>query len=103
MYTAADQRNHGGTAFFNFFVHGRQRHLQSQGSVERANQDVEAMLGNWMNDNKMKNSKKNSLLWFTGCTSELGGNEKGLCQSRIWSHCTIRWTGSHTLQLQWSM
>jgi hypothetical protein len=36
-------------------VHGRPRHPQSQGSVERANQDIEAMLGNWMNDNKTKN------------------------------------------------
>jgi hypothetical protein len=36
-------------------VHGRPRHPQSQGSVERANQDVESMLGNWMNDNKSKN------------------------------------------------
>ncbi len=33
-------------------VHGRQRHPQSQGSVERANQDVEIMLGNWMTEKK---------------------------------------------------
>jgi len=33
-------------------VHGRPRHPQSQGSVERANQDVEIMLGQWMTDNK---------------------------------------------------
>jgi len=36
-------------------VHGWPRHPQSQGSVERANQDAEAMLGNWMSDNKTKN------------------------------------------------
>jgi hypothetical protein len=36
-------------------VHGCPRHPQSQGSIERANQDIEAMLGNWMNDNKTKN------------------------------------------------
>jgi hypothetical protein len=36
-------------------VHGRPRHPQSQGSVERANQDVEPMIGNWMKDNHSKN------------------------------------------------
>ena len=29
-------------------VCGRPRHPQSQGSVERANQDVEVMVGKWM-------------------------------------------------------
>lgn len=32
-------------------VHGKPRHSQSQGSVERANQDVERMLTTWMQDN----------------------------------------------------
>lgn len=32
-------------------VHGKPRHSQSQGSVERANQDVEKMLASWMKDN----------------------------------------------------
>ncbi|KAF0702823.1 KRAB-A domain-containing protein 2-like, partial [Aphis craccivora] len=32
-------------------VHGRPRHPQSQGSIERANQDVEHMLRAWMQDN----------------------------------------------------
>ena len=32
-------------------VHGRPRHSQSQGSVERANQDVRDMLITWVNDN----------------------------------------------------
>ncbi len=41
-------------------VHGHARHPQSQGSFERANQDVEEMLGNWMRDNKTKN-------WVIGC------------------------------------
>ena len=36
-------------------VHGRPHHPQSQGSVERDYQDVEAMIGNWMSDNKTKN------------------------------------------------
>ncbi|XP_056647529.1 KRAB-A domain-containing protein 2-like [Diorhabda sublineata] len=32
-------------------VHGKHRHSQSQGSVERANQDIENMLTTWMQDN----------------------------------------------------
>ena len=32
-------------------VHGKPRHSQSQGSVERANQDVENMLTTWMQQN----------------------------------------------------
>lgn len=32
-------------------VHGKPRHSQSQGSVERANQDIEKMLAAWMQDN----------------------------------------------------
>lgn len=35
-------------------VHGRPRHPQSQGSVERSNQDIENMLRAWMKDNKTK-------------------------------------------------
>lgn len=41
-------------------VNCRPRHPQSQGSVERANQDVEKMMTQWMNDN---NSRK----WSIGC------------------------------------
>lgn len=33
-------------------MHGKPRHSQSQGSVERANQDVENMLATWLTDNK---------------------------------------------------
>lgn len=33
-------------------VHGKPRHSQSQGSIERANQDVENMLTTWMESNK---------------------------------------------------
>ncbi|XP_055932280.1 KRAB-A domain-containing protein 2-like [Argiope bruennichi] len=33
-------------------VHGKTRHSQCQGSVGRANQDVENMLASWMKDNK---------------------------------------------------
>nr|XP_022914002.1 KRAB-A domain-containing protein 2-like [Onthophagus taurus] len=36
-------------------VNGKPRHSQSQGSVERANQDVENMLASWMHDNKTTN------------------------------------------------
>ncbi|XP_055943339.1 KRAB-A domain-containing protein 2-like [Argiope bruennichi] len=32
-------------------VHGKPRHSQTQGSVERANQDIQNMLNAWMNDN----------------------------------------------------
>ena len=35
-------------------VHGKPRHSQSQGSVERSNQDVWDMLVAWMSDNNMK-------------------------------------------------
>ncbi|KAL4089315.1 hypothetical protein QTP88_024369 [Uroleucon formosanum] len=35
-------------------VHGRPRHPQSQGSVERSNQDVENMLRAWVVDNKSR-------------------------------------------------
>jgi len=33
-------------------VHGKPRHPQSQGSVERANGDIKDMLVAWMGDNK---------------------------------------------------
>ena len=33
-------------------VHGKPRHSQSQGSVERANQDIENMISSWLIDNK---------------------------------------------------
>lgn len=36
-------------------VHGKPRHSQSQGSVERANQDIEKMLASWMQDNDTTN------------------------------------------------
>ncbi|XP_068233567.1 KRAB-A domain-containing protein 2-like [Palaemon carinicauda] len=40
-------------------IHGKPRHLQSQGSVERANGDIKDMLVAWMADN-------NSTDWATG-------------------------------------
>jgi len=33
-------------------VNGKPKHSQSQGSVERANQDIENMLTTWMADNQ---------------------------------------------------
>ena len=39
-------------------VHGKPRHSQSQGSVERANQDIENMLSTWLEDN-MTNHVRN--------------------------------------------
>lgn len=41
-------------------LHGRPRHPQSQGSIERSNQDVENMLRAWMYDHSSKN-------WSLGC------------------------------------
>ncbi|XP_029341510.1 KRAB-A domain-containing protein 2-like [Acyrthosiphon pisum] len=35
-------------------VHGKPRHSQSQGSVERSNPDIENMLATWLQDNKTK-------------------------------------------------
>ena len=39
-------------------IHGRPRHPQSQGSVERSDGDIQGILGSWMRDN---NSTKWSL------------------------------------------
>lgn len=41
-------------------IHGSPRRPQTQGSVERSNQDVENMLRSWMNDNRSVN-------WSVGC------------------------------------
>jgi hypothetical protein len=41
-------------------VHGRARHPQSQGSVERANADIKKMLATWMRENR-------SVKWSIGC------------------------------------
>lgn len=41
-------------------IHGSPRHPQTQGSVERSNQDVENMLRCWMQDNKCTK-------WSVGC------------------------------------
>lgn len=41
-------------------INGRPRHPQTQGSVERANQDVENMLRSWLKDN-------NTTKWSIGC------------------------------------
>jgi len=43
-------------------VHGKPRYSQSQGSVERSNQDVQDMLVAWMSDNNMKIWSEG--LWF---------------------------------------
>ncbi|KAL4136182.1 hypothetical protein QTP88_007746 [Uroleucon formosanum] len=42
-------------------IHGRPRHPQSQGSIERANQDVEHMLRAWMQDNVSQRCPYNTL------------------------------------------
>jgi len=39
-------------------VHRKPRHSQSQGSIERANQDIENMLATWLTDNRTKKGVK---------------------------------------------
>ncbi|KAL4148368.1 hypothetical protein QTP88_002631 [Uroleucon formosanum] len=39
-------------------VHGKPHHSQSQGSVERANQDIQTMLITWMQTNNVKSWKE---------------------------------------------
>ena len=50
-------------------LHGRHRHPQSQGSIERSNQDIELMLQEWMSDN---NSKR----WTVGQAYHLYNGKK---------------------------
>lgn len=39
-------------------VHGKPRHSQSQGSVEKANQDVQNMLITWMKTNTVNHGRR---------------------------------------------
>jgi len=43
-------------------VHGKPRHSQSQGSVERSNQDIRDMLFAWMSNNNTRTWSEG--LWF---------------------------------------
>ena len=61
-------------------VHGKPRHSQSQGSVERANRDIEEMLSAWMEQNNSRNwptgvkfiqFQKNRALHSGNCCSRL--------------------------------
>ncbi|XP_043468333.1 SCAN domain-containing protein 3-like [Leptopilina heterotoma] len=80
-------------------VHGKPRHSQSQGSVERSNQDVRDMLVTWMADNNTKNwseglrfvqSKKNRVLHIGiktspyeamfGCPQKIGLSDSPLLE-----------------------
>ncbi|XP_051164968.1 SCAN domain-containing protein 3-like [Leptopilina boulardi] len=80
-------------------VHGKPRHSQSQGSVERYNQDVRDMLVSWMADNKTKKwseglrfiqSKKNRALHtgikvspyeaMFGCSQKIGLGDSQLLE-----------------------
>jgi len=45
-------------------VNGKPRHSQSQGSVERANRDIEEMLATWMSEKKADRSKWSAALRF---------------------------------------
>ncbi|KAF0766708.1 KRAB-A domain-containing protein 2-like [Aphis craccivora] len=42
-------------------IHGKPRHSQSQGSIERANQDIENILATWLQDNRTKKKWKEGL------------------------------------------
>lgn len=78
-------------------VHGKPRHSQSQGSVERANQDVENMLTTWMQTNNtaqwnkglqfvqfMKNTSLHSAIKMSPYEAMFGGKAKvGLKTSNI--------------------
>lgn len=61
-------------------VHGRPRHPQCQGSVERANQDVENMLRSWMFDRK-------STKWSEGCFEIQVNNVPFLIILKVKVHC----------------
>jgi hypothetical protein len=41
-------------------IHGRARHPQSQGSIERANADIKRMIATWLRENQ-------SLKWTVAC------------------------------------
>jgi transposase InsO family protein len=45
-------------------VHGRSRHPQSQGSVERDNADIKEMIISWMNDNDTTQWSKGLRFWL---------------------------------------
>ena len=78
-------------------VHGRPRHPQSQGSVERANGDIKDMLISWMSDNnsqdwtvgikfvqQMKNASYHAGIKRTPYTAMFGTEPKvGLTSSAI--------------------
>lgn len=52
-------------------VRGRPRHPQTQGSIERGNQDVHPMVGKWMKKNNSTHwsvGKNNSILYVCFCS-----------------------------------
>jgi hypothetical protein len=51
-------------------VHGSTRHPQSQGSVERANADVETMVTQWLEDKKVRTGAGASSLLHTRKTTD---------------------------------
>ncbi|XP_015187651.1 PREDICTED: KRAB-A domain-containing protein 2-like isoform X2 [Polistes dominula] len=88
-------------------VHGKSRHSQSQGSVERVNEDIENTLVTWMNDRKttkwseglrfvqfMKNRayhneiKQSPYQAMFGCTPKVGISNCGLPKSVLHSLTT---------------
>ena len=66
-------------------VHGRHRHPQSQGSVERANADIEEILISWMNDNDTRQWSEG--LRFVQFQQKEIISQSILCNSRC--HCSL--------------
>ena len=74
-------------------VHGKQRHSQSQGSVERSNQDAGDLLVAWMSDNNTKTwseglrfiqRKKNPCSAFRHQDKPLWGHVWNGAEDRTW-------------------
>ena len=74
-------------------VHGKTRHSQSQGSVERANQDIENKLASWMKDN-------NTTKWSEGLRFiQFSKNRYKIIMHLLFSVILIRFLDVITLAL----
>ncbi|XP_060846515.1 KRAB-A domain-containing protein 2-like [Rhopalosiphum padi] len=67
-------------------VHGKPRHSQTQGSIERANRDVEEILASWMTDNKSRLANgigRSPYEAMFGCTARTGLASVGIPYDEI--------------------
>ena len=73
-------------------VHGKPCHSQSQGSIERANRDVEALLVCWQKENNStKWSERLRFVWWQKNTKEQRHHSGiGTLQNFLWSKATTR-------------